>query len=88
MAEHSRRLFLVAAGTTTMAVGAGVATSLPAAAGSAAPAVTEVDRPDAGDGVVVYVRDAASGEMTVMCGDRESVVRDRRLAAVLAGLAR
>jgi hypothetical protein len=37
--------------------------------------------------VVVYVRDAGSGEITVMSGDREVVVTDRRLAQRLARLA-
>jgi hypothetical protein len=37
--------------------------------------------------VVVYVRDASTGEITVMSGDRELVVTDRRLAQRLARLA-
>jgi hypothetical protein len=33
------------------------------------------------DPVVAYVRDARKGEVSVMSGDREVTVRDRKLAA-------
>ena len=43
----------------------------------------------AGSGpVVAYVRDAATGEITVMAGERQVELRDRKLAARLARAAR
>ena len=43
----------------------------------------------AGSGpVVAYVRDAATGEITVMAGERQIELRDRKLAARLARAAR
>ena len=38
--------------------------------------------------VVAYVRDARTGEIEVMAGDREVTVRDRKLAASIARAAR
>jgi hypothetical protein len=40
------------------------------------------------DPVVAYVSDPSSGEISVMAGDREVVVRDRKLAAQIARAAR
>jgi hypothetical protein len=43
----------------------------------------------AGDGpVVAYVPDARSGEISVLASDREVRVRDRKLAARIASVAR
>jgi hypothetical protein len=38
--------------------------------------------------VVAYVKDPSSGEISVMSGDREVLVRDRKLAARIARAAR
>jgi hypothetical protein len=38
--------------------------------------------------VVAWVRDARKGEISIMAGDREVKVRDRKLAARIAHLAR
>jgi hypothetical protein len=43
----------------------------------------------AGSGpVVAYVRDASTGEISVMAGERQVELRDRKLAARLARAAR
>jgi hypothetical protein len=38
--------------------------------------------------VIAYVHDARTGEVSVLAGDREVRVRDRKLAARIAGVAR
>jgi len=38
--------------------------------------------------VVAYIHDARTGEISVLAGDREVHVRDRKLAAQIAGVAR
>jgi hypothetical protein len=38
--------------------------------------------------VVAYVHDARTGDISVLAGDREVHVRDRKLAARIAGVAR
>jgi hypothetical protein len=87
MAEHSRRSFLVGAGAGAVAVTAvAVAPSAMAATKTSVP--TDAPEADASTGTLVaYVKDAASGEITVMSGDREIVVKDRKLAQKLARLA-
>jgi hypothetical protein len=82
MAESSRRTFLVAAGVGAAAVG--VATVSPAAAaaattkGSSTPAALPPGEP-----LVAYVSDAATGELTLLVGEREILIRDRDLVARL-----
>jgi hypothetical protein len=83
MAEHhSRRAFLVGAGSSAVAGAAVVSAAPTAGVGSRRPfrepAVT-ADTP-----LVAYVRDVVSGEIAVMAGDREVVVTDRELAGRLA----
>ncbi len=85
MSDVSRRSFLHGVGVT--AAVAGVAAVVPSA--SAAPAPDDdAGRPDAATAtLVVYVEDAATGRLSVLSGDREVVVTDRRLAQRLARLA-
>ncbi len=45
------------------------------------------DAPAGSEPVVAYVRDPASGEISLMTGDREVVVHDRKLAARLSAAA-
>ncbi len=76
MSDLTRRGFVrssagAAAGITVIgALGVGEADAKARAAGS--------------HPVVAYVRDPRSGEISVMSGDREVTVRDRKLAAQIA----
>ena len=88
----SRRSFLVGAGA---GAGASVLSAAALASGTAAAAATRaggVDSADDGsvpDGAVVaYVRDAASGQITLMADGNEVVVVDHALARTLARKAR
>ncbi len=88
MAEHSRRNFLRGAGVA--AAGVTAAAMIPAGAALATGSSASDDTPadDAStDTLVVYVKDAKSGRVSVMSGDREVVVTDRNLAQKLAHLA-
>jgi hypothetical protein len=87
MSDVSRRRFLQGVGASAAAVG--VAAVVPGAASAATTAHGDGDPgPDAATGAVVaYVEDAATGRISVMSGDREVVVTDRRLAQRLAHLA-
>jgi hypothetical protein len=76
MNEPNRRGFLVLAGAGAAAVGA-VAVAPAAEASTSVP--NHVREP-----LVAYVRDARSGEVAVMIGEREVVVHDRELAARIA----
>jgi FlaG/FlaF family flagellin (archaellin) len=84
--DHSRRGFLAAVGAGAAGVaGAAVlggATSADAKTPTAQPATTVPA--DANEPLVAYVRDAHSGEVAVMVGEREVVVHDRELAARIA----
>ncbi len=42
------------------------------------------ERPAGSEPLVVFVKDPASGEISLMTGDREVIVHDRQLAARLA----
>jgi Spy/CpxP family protein refolding chaperone len=76
MNEPNRRGFLALAGAGAAAVGA-VAVAPAAEASTSVP--SHVKEP-----LVAYVRDAKSGEVAVMIGEREVVVHDRELAARIA----
>jgi hypothetical protein len=69
-----------------------VSTSAGAAAGLTALGALASEAEANADGhrgpVIAYVHDAKSGEIAVMCGDREVKVRDRALAARIARAAR
>ncbi len=79
MAESSRRNFLILAGAGAAA--AGVAATLPAGAAGATPSTGNAT---AAGPLLAYVKDARSGELTLMVGEREVVVRDRDLVNRLA----
>ena len=73
----SRRRFLVAAGTG--AAVAGVAAITPLGRADAETPAALVEGP-----LVAYVSDASTGELTIMHGEREVVVRDKQLVARLS----
>ena len=94
--NHSRRGFLKSASTTAAVAGVGIAgagmfTANDAAAKTAAKQVAapeQVSAPkQATEPLVAYVRDAHSGEIAVMVGDRQVVVHDKDLAARIARVA-
>ena len=74
------------------AVGVGAIATPALAAGdrrSAAPAKPTAARPAGTDGpLVVYLRDAASGELDVFAGTSHAVIRDRELVARLTSAVR
>ena len=81
MTQHSRRTFLITTGVAATTAGAIASGALPAVA--AAP-VSPDAAPDYGlpgdrRSLVAYVSDAATGQVTVMSGDREVVVTDHAL---------
>ena len=85
----SRRAFIAGAGAVTVAGAAAMAAGpLVAGATAAAPGTTsggdETTHGRSGPAVVAYVRDLATGEIRLMSGEREVVVRDRALARTLA----
>jgi hypothetical protein len=93
LAGASRRAFIAGAGAATVAgaaaVAAGPLVAGAGAAGAAAAAPVPTSGEDAASGrggpaVVAYVRDLDSGEVRLMSGEREVVVRDRALARTLA----
>jgi hypothetical protein len=80
---------MAGAGAVTVAGAAAVAVGTAATAAPTAATVTTSggDASATGDGgpaVVAYVRDLAGGEVRVMSGEREVVVRDHALAANIA----
>ncbi len=80
MNEPSRRGFLAIAGASAATIGvASVAT-----AADAKPAVAPSGHTDP---LVAYVRDAHTGEVAVLVGEREVVVHDHDLAARIARVA-
>jgi hypothetical protein len=93
-ARASRRSFLLqaAAGAGASAVGAAALASglAPAASHRPAEAVAAPldDGPVPGGAVVAYVRDASSGEISLLAGDREVLITDHSLARLLARKAR
>jgi hypothetical protein len=59
-----------------------------AATGSTRATDDETSQRDAAtNSLVAYVKDSTTGEISVMSGDREVVVRNRRLAQQLARIA-
>ncbi len=86
----SRRAFIAGAGAATVAGAAAVAAGPMLAAGGAAAAAPvpgsggDPGVPGRGPAVVAYVRNLDSGEVRLMSGEREVVVRDRALARTLA----
>jgi len=92
MNDQSRRTFLRGAGVVA---GAATATALiPAGSALASRPNADTSEPDdAAQGeattgsLVAYVKDARTGQISVLSGDREVVVTDRKLAQQLARLA-
>lgn len=82
MNDPNRRRFLAIAGAGAAAVG--VVAVAPSA--EAKPAATTVPA-EATQPLVAYVRNAHTGEVAVMVGEREVVVHDRELAARIARVA-
>jgi hypothetical protein len=85
MTELTRRAFVArSAGTAAgmTAIGA-LVTDQAQADGHAHPVADAHRHP-----VVAYVRDARKGEVSLMSGDREVTVRDRKLAAQITRAAR
>jgi hypothetical protein len=86
MGRLSRGGFLKSAGAAVV-----IGASGPAAAAAAAASDPEHVEPSArvpAEPLVVYVRDARKGELTVLAGKRETTVRDRGLARRLERIAR
>jgi hypothetical protein len=83
MAELTRRSVLIQA-SAAGAVAAGVV-AVPVLRGAARGSGTGA-RVALPDDVVVHVRDAATGEVAVLAGTAEVVVRDVELVARIAGL--
>jgi hypothetical protein len=90
MTRCTRRSFLVHA-SIGVAGGAlvGGFTALPARAGSpvARPATRGATGAAPPDGLIVHVRDVATGDISVMVGTREVLHRDRALAQHLLDIA-
>jgi hypothetical protein len=63
---------------------AGAAASITAVGALVASQADADEGPVASDPVVAYVKDPRNGEISVMSGDREVTVRDRKLAAKIA----
>lgn len=87
MSDTSRRSFLAGAGVV-----AGVATATALVpVGNAFASKSSDDNAPKGEAntetLVAYVKDAKSGQISVMSGDREVVITDRKLAQKLAHLA-
>jgi hypothetical protein len=80
MNTSTRRGFLVLTGT---GVAAAAAASAPTAA-AGTPSVATATGGSSRGPVVAYVRDTASGEISVMSGEREVIVHNRSLAALIA----
>lgn len=100
MSEHTRRVFLHGAGLTAAAVTAAAVVPGAAMAATRPPATshqdtsntnasnTDVANTDAATtSVIVYVQDSTKGRISVMSGDREVIVTDRKLAQRLARMA-
>ncbi|MDQ6659420.1 MAG: hypothetical protein M3Z24_00480 [Chloroflexota bacterium] len=88
MAKIARRRFLkqTSIGVATVGVGAGVLAAAPRLAAMAAPpAVSTVNSSLASvsEPVMVYVSNAATGELHIMAGLKEIVVRDTELVTRL-----
>ncbi|MGH9302153.1 MAG: hypothetical protein ACRD0I_08690 [Acidimicrobiales bacterium] len=92
MANLTRRSFLAQASAGAVIAGAAVtapslftgaqASASPRPTGSSGPIAT-TDGP-----VVAYLKDASSGNISILVGSREIQYQDPHLASVLAGMAR
>lgn len=86
MSDPNRRGFLALAGAgAAAATVVAVAPAITDAAGASTGAAAKTAVPShIKEPLVAYVRDAHTGEVAVMVGEREVVVHDRELAARIA----
>lgn len=90
MADFTRRRFLVQSslGLSAAAAGAAAAVVAPRVLSAAVPApVVDLNGVELAGPLVVHVRSAASGEVSLMVGTSETVFRDRELVNRLLGAA-
>jgi hypothetical protein len=85
MTDHSRRTFLAGAGVAATAVT--VTALTPGVAFAASPDSEKETGKTPAAALVAYVRDARTGHITIMSGDREIEITDKALARRLARLA-
>lgn len=90
MNESSRRGFLITAGAGAAVAAAAVTVGVtrPGAGDTPEAAATATLPEGASGALAAYVRDVKSGEVAVMAGETEVVVRDRDLVARLATVAK
>jgi len=82
----SRRQVIIGAATAGLTVAA-AAGAVEALAGSALAAEPSGSSGRSKEPVVAHVRDVASGHIDIFVGDRQVTIRDRAMAARLAGAA-
>jgi hypothetical protein len=88
MSEHSRRNFLRGAGVAAAGVTAAAVLPAGSALASGGKSADEAPTADAAtEALVVHVKDAKTGQLSVLSGHREVVVTNRKLAQQLARLA-
>jgi hypothetical protein len=88
MSDVTRRALLHGVGATAAVVTAGALVPTTASASPRRGGADDADHPTAStSALVAHVSDAEAGEITLLAGDREVVVRDRALAQRLARLA-
>jgi hypothetical protein len=88
MSEWSRRNLIRASGAAAVAVPMSALISTTAEASAKTPDVSQADLDAfASESVMFVVRDAARGEISILHGEQEVVVRDRDLVARVAGAA-
>ena len=89
MEQPNRRKFLIVAGASAGAAAVGVAAAKAGLDGPDAPSGgTAVALPAGAGPLVAYIEDAHSGRVSVMTGDRETVVHDPDLVARLSRAAK
>jgi hypothetical protein len=91
MSELTRRGFVTRSASTAVgmtAIGAMLTDQAQAAAKVKAGHETESHEPAGSQPVVAFVRDPRSGEVSLMSGEREVRVHDRKLAAQISRAAR
>ncbi len=80
---HSRRLFLAGAGAGVAAAATAGVLTTSASAATAGPAGGG-EAAQGGRAIVAYVSDVSGGQISLLQGEQEVVVRDRALAQALA----
>lgn len=86
MSDATRRTFLVAAGAGAAALGVASIAPTAAAAATTKGSNQPADLP-AGEPLVAYVSDASTGELTLLVGEREVLIKDRDLVSRLTSAA-